>query len=265
MKTGMRKNIAFIILFVIFSCSEKKEPIIPDETAAEIESVRELPSGEKIFKWNTELCENEGSYDSNKYTASELTATYKLWWDSHGYLGIDVLPRNDEEFPMTTIEKLDQEYGQALQELQNLKVVNENYWLELKKNKIRELNERYELKKIAINASSRPQVLMENRFTEHCSEYAEALSSMDDELLIQKWTELVQEQMERNGSPDRVLAKFNQQNASNRRLIYARNQLLTYGWWNCANHIIYHFEDDGTPQKEFEKLFKNIKKECDEP
>lgn len=261
----MKKNIAFIVFLMILSCSEKKEHVIEEETISEIDSIQDHPSSEKIFKWNTELCTNEGSYDSNKYTASELTATYKLWWDSHGYLDLDVLPRNDDEFPTATIEKLDQEYNQGLKELQNLKVVNENYWLELKKNKIRELNERYELKKIALAASSRPQVLMENRFTEHCSEYAEALSSTDDELLIQKWTELVKKQMETNGSPERVLAKFNQQNASNRRLFYARNQLLTYGWWNCANKVIYHFEDDGTPQNEFEKLFSNIKKECDEP
>lgn len=261
----MKKNIAFIVFLMTISCSEKKQHVIEEETISEVDSIQDHPSGEKIFKWNTELCTNEGSYDSNKYTASELTATYKLWWDSHGYLDIDVLPRNDDEFPTATIEKLDQEYNRGLKELQNLKVVNENYWLELKKNKIRELNERYELKKIALAASSRPQVLMENRFTEHCSEYAETLSAMDDALLIQKWTELVKKQMETNGSPERVLAKFNQQNASNRRLFYARNQLLTYGWWNCANKVIYHFEDDGTPQNEFEKLFSNIKKECDEP
>lgn len=127
------------------------------------------------------------------------------------------------------------------------------------------MNESYELKKIAIQSYSRPQILMENRFSKECQEYAIALSSMDDELLLETWRKLVQKQAEKNGAPDLLLQRFNQENASLYRLTYARNQVMTYGWWNCANHVIYHFEDDGTPAKEFEKLFSNVKSECDEP
>lgn len=250
---------------MVFSCSEKKEPIVNEETVFKTDMLKKNSPDEMTFIWNTELCINEGNYDPKKYTEAELKATYDLWWDFNGYLDLDVLRRDDQDFAIASIEKLDEKYKKALWEIKNLKVVNTPYWHQLKKNKIREINEGYELKKIAINALVYPQVLMENRFANHCKEYAEALSSMNDELLIQTWTDLVKKQMEKNGSPDRILAKFNQQNGSVNRLIYARNQVMTYGWWNCANQIIYHFEDDGTPQKEFEKLFTNIKKECDEP
>lgn len=261
----MKKALTFVVLLLFFSCSDKKEQIIEEETITEVDSIKDDSKNEKVFTWNTELCTNEGKYDSQKYTEAELEATYKLWWKSSSYLSLTVLPKNDEDFIETNIETLDKEYKVALERIETLKIVNEPYWIELKKKKIRGLNESYELKKLAIKAFADPKALIGNRFTAPCQEYAEALSSMDDELLLSTWKKMVEKQMEKNGSPEMVLSKFNRQNESSDRLIYARNQVMTYGWWNCANHVIYHFEDDGTPEKEFNKLFNTIKSECDEP
>lgn len=261
----IKNTLMTALLLLFFSCSEKKEQVISEETVIEVDSIRKTPLEEKIFKWDTELCTNEGTYDAQKYTEAELEATRKLWWELSGYINLDVLPRNDDDLIVATIESLDKEYDEALQRFENLKIINEPYWVELKKSKLRELNESYELKKIAIQAFNDPQVFMENRFADHCKEYAVALSSMDEELLLSTWKKMVEKQMEKNGSPEMVLAKFNNQNDSSKRLIYARNQVMTYGWWNCANHVIYHFNNDGRPEKEFNKLFKNVKSECDEP
>lgn len=264
------KNKIFQIVFLlaIFSCSEKKEENVvtnQENPSIEVDSTTVNPTKEAVFKWQTELCLKEGTYDSKKYTASELQATYELWWRFSGYLSYDVTPSKEEDVANLSVEILDEKYNESVLVFKNLKIINEPYWIQLKKNKMRELTESYELKKIAIQAYTNPQILMKNRFTEHCREYALALSSSDDELLLKTWKNLIERQMEKNGSPDRVLEKYNQENASSDRLFFARKQLMTYGWWNCANHVVYHFEDDGTPQNEFEKLFSNIKSECDEP
>lgn len=42
-------------------------------------------------------------------------------------------------------------------------------------------------------------------------------------------------------------------------------ELMTYGWWNCGNSKIKRVNDDGSMEKEFNKLFIHIKAECDEP
>jgi len=261
----IKKTLAFVVFLLFFSCSEKKEQLIEEEVVIEVDSIQDISVEEKVFVWTTELCTNEGSYNPKKYTEAELKATHKLWWELSSYLSLTVLPKNDDDLITADIEKLDKEYKEALERFETLKTVNEPYWIELKKKKIRGLNESYELKKLAIQAFADPKVLMGNRFTAHCQEYAEALSSMDDELLLSTWKKMVEKQMEKNGSPEMVLLKYNRQNESSNRLLYARNQVMTYGWWNCANHVIYHFEDDGTPEKEFNKLFVTIKSECDEP
>lgn len=256
---------SFTIFFVMFGCSEKKEQIIEEEKVSEVDSIQDNSSDEKIFAWTTELCTNEGTYDSKKYTEEELNDTYKLWWGMSGYLNTNALVRNKEDIADLSLEKLDKEYKEKLQNFKSLNLIKAPYWEQLRKNKIREMNESYELKKIAIQSHIRPQILMENRFAKQCQEYAEALSSMNDELLLETWRNMVQKQAENNGAPDLLLQRFEQENASSNRLEHARNQVMAYGWWNCANHVIYHFEDDGTAAKEFEKLFSNIKSECDEP
>lgn len=261
----IKSTLKFLIFLTIISCSKNKKQIVEEESQNQVESAENEIETQKVFTWTTELCTIEGNYDSKKYTEAELKATYELWWKTQGYLNLDVTPSKDEDISQLSIEKLDREYNEKLRLFKSLKIVNEPYWLELKKNKIRELDESYELKVIAIKSYSHPEVLMENRFTEQCRDYAEALSSMDDELLLATWKKLVEKQMAANGSPERVLAKYNSENASENRLKIARRELMTYGWWNCANHVIYHFEDDGTPQKEFEKLFSNVKSQCDEP
>lgn len=260
----IKKFLGALLLLAIFSCSEKKEKMIEEENT-EIDSSTVVISKQSVFEWQNVLCTNEGTYNSEKYTVSQLKDTYKLWWQLQGYLNLDILSKKEGVIDTLTVEKLDKEYKERLQEFNNLKLVDEPYWQELKKNKLLELSESYELKKIAIQAYKHPQVLMENRFTKHCQEYALALSSQDDDLLLKTWQNLVEKQMEKNGAPDLMWQRFDQENASADRLIYARNQVMTYGWWNCANHVIYHFEDDGTPAKEFEKLFSDVKSECDEP
>ena len=260
-----KKFLGALLLLAIFSCSEKKEQIVEEEQISEVDSIQDNLAKEAVFEWITELCTNEGTYDAKKYTENELRDTYKLWWEMSGYLNANALVRNREDIGNLSLEKLDKEYHEKLQKFKSLNLVKESYWETLRNNKIREMNESYELKKIAIQSHIRPELLKENRFAKECQEYAIALSSMNDELLLETWRKLVQKQAEKNGAPDLLLQRFDQENASADRLIYARNQVMTYGWWNCANHVIYHFEDDGTPAKEFEKLFSNVKSECDEP
>jgi hypothetical protein len=61
------------------------------------------------------------------------------------------------------------------------------------------------------------------------------------------------------------MEKYNEKYNSKDRLIYAKIELMTYGWWNCSNSQIKRINNDGTMEKEFNKLFIHIETECDEP
>jgi len=47
---------------------------------------------------------------------------------------------------------------------------------------------------------------------------------------------------------------------------YARVEVMSFGFWNCANALIEREEYDGTHEEQFKKLFKRTRTiACDEP
>ncbi len=68
----------------------------------------------------------------------------------------------------------------------------------------------------------------------------------------------------KNSSPARLKGIFDQQNSSPDRLKYARVEVMRFGWWNCAIQEIPLVEHDERAVEEFNKLFINVKEECDE-
>ena len=128
-----------------------------------------------------------------------------------------------------------------------------------------ELEGSYQLRKITIEAYKDPQVLLNNQFTNYCKQYAEALSSNDSTKRLSTWKKLAEEQKEKNGNPEFFMKNFQEKFNSANKLVYAKIELMAFGWWNCANHQIPHIDRDGGMEEEFNKLFTNIKSACDEP
>ena len=46
---------------------------------------------------------------------------------------------------------------------------------------------------------------------------------------------------------------------------HARMEVMTYGWWNSANHLLPHVNTHYRYEEEFEKLLIDIECDCDEP
>lgn len=59
---------------------------------------------------------------------------------------------------------------------------------------------------------------------------------------------------------------FEEQYASPDRMKFALVEVMTFGWWNCANKAIKYVDYDGSQEREFRKLFIRVKTiSCDEP
>lgn len=217
-----------------------------------------------VFKWDTELCSNTGEYDPQKYTEEELKNTCNLWgMRSSAYLNTDTTPTSKADAEKLTRE-LTAEYNER-KAFYNNKIISSPYWERARKDKIHELEDTYELKKIAIQSYSNPSVLLNNRFSKNCTEYAKALISNDTILLLKTWNNLAEKQKKNNGSPEKFMERHLENYNSKNRIQNARQEIMTYGWWNCANATVYRVYDDGTMEKEFNKLFTNVTFECDEP
>lgn len=84
--------------------------------------------------------------------------------------------------------------------------------------------------------------------------------------LLALWLEINRESRRKNLSPENVRNIYERQFNSPDKLLYARIEVMTYGWWNCANDFIEYDQDDDRYQREFKKLFTRVKTiGCDEP
>jgi len=83
--------------------------------------------------------------------------------------------------------------------------------------------------------------------------------------MIEAWFYLNELMKSKNADPERVQRNFDERFNSKNKFDYARLELLTFGWWNNTNHLIFHLSETGEFESEFKNLFIKVKCECDEP
>jgi hypothetical protein len=252
-----------LILFVsgslLASCSNNpSQKPLPDSVSVQPNE------GDSVFSWLTENCENKSIYDPTLYSAEQLQNTFDLWFTFGGILlEQDGTVFDAKDIPRLDSNKLSEEYLGKKTRITNMRLVPAPYWENLRKQKLQELEGEYELKKISITAYHNPGVLLQNRFTDQCNEYAVALASEDTTILLNAWKKMADRDKHKSDEAF-YMNRFNQQYNSSEKLILARINLMNFGWWNCANHLIKRIENDGTHEKEFLKLFKKTKPDCEE-
>ena len=226
-----------------------------------------VSSQTKKIKWQSELCEFEGTYDSSKYTETELKNTQEFL-ATIGMIPLftDATVGKYEDIKNLSLEELDKEYKERSEALKNLDLVEGEYWEMLRQKKLNEMNQAYYLKRLTIQGYANPTILREYKGAENCTiNYAEPLIAGGDSL-IGAWRKVNLDSQKNNGSPATLQKRFDRQNASPDRLKFARIEVMRFGWWNCINQTIPYVEYDEKQRENFEKLFKNIKTVyCDEP
>ncbi len=219
------------------------------------------------FRWTTDLCEYEGVFDQKKYTRAQLQNTLKMMLSGSFDLGNDAVIWKFEEIANLNVAALDAEFDLKTTQLKNLDIVNSAYWKTFKQRNLTELEQVYELSKTTMLAYKNPAEIKQYTAAESCVNlYAEPLINGGDELL-KTWRQVNETSRRNNGNPNRLQTIFEQQLNSPDKFKYARIEVMTFGWWNCANKFVerapYY---DEQPQKEFNKLFKTVKTiGCDEP
>jgi hypothetical protein len=257
------KNSVCSILVVSFliSCQERHE-----RTILESDSEAIVGDANLSFLWYDDLCEYKGTFDSKKYTKRQLNDTYDLWSKHRGVcLSTDATADKIEDFFKLDAEKLTREYNETKTLYQSLRLVDLPFWKKMKQQREKALEDEYELKMITIEAYSNPKILLNNRFYGDCKEYADALASGDNSLLLKTWRNYAEKAKLNNGSPEVFMKKFEAMYQSKDSLLYAKLELMKYGWWNCANNMIQYDVDDEAVFKEYDNLFIKITSECDEP
>lgn len=223
-----------------------------------------------IFPFVTELCESKGYYNPKKYQLKELEGTYRLWFGSNeaSLTGPSLYRPEDLDLTRQNIKQIlstfDKDYAVAKKNFQNLTVVNTPYWQNIKKLHMKELDQDYEKEKIMHESFVNPKVLLNNRYSKSCGNFANALNGSEENLKAE-WRKLRELMSKRNSDQQRIIREFESRLQSADWKKYAILDLTVYGWGNCANELIERPMHDEKMTKEFESLFIKITAECDEP
>jgi len=224
----------------------------------------QLSSQISKFTYSTETCIITASYDVKKYTKKQLEQTNVLVNQS-SYVNTDATSFDIEHVESIKLEHLTYECDTLLRFYKNLNIVNTPYFKELREKRIREIKETCELRAITIQAWKDPTILMSYTNVDSKAKYYREALIKGGDALLKAWRKLVNEQKIKNGFPQSIEKEYQAQYASNNRLRYAQLKVMTFGWWNACNHLIYHYENDGSVEA-FQKLFIEILTEdCDEP
>jgi len=220
----------------------------------------------KRFQWKTELCEYEGTYDAKKYTEAQLRNTLKLFAIGSFDIETDTTVWKYEEIKKLSVAALDKEYESKSTELKKLGIVKSAYGEAMRERKLKELKQVYELSRLTMLAYNEPAKLKEAAFAEACIvKFANPLINGDDELLA-TWRMVNEDTRRNNGDPERIKKIFEAEYDSPNKYKYARVEVMSFGFWNCANALLEREEYDRTHEEEFKKLFKRTRTiTCDEP
>lgn len=218
------------------------------------------------FSWGTESCSYESTFDSTKVSREKLKDTYTLWFSNYGYLETDATAFKLKEIGRFNVDTLEKEYRAKLVEIKNFKLLPHAYWDSLRTIYITELMDVYELKKVTILAYKDPKVLLGfKRVDSIAKKYARILNSTNEEI-INGWDMLLEEECKQNGFPEKLRAEHARMRSSAESIQYAKMELMTFGWWNAANHCVRHVnENDSRSEDLFKSAFITTKTiECED-
>jgi hypothetical protein len=258
-------------LALLLACSNQAETNRVPATAAVLPKATptppptpKAPASTQTFTWQDEVCENTGTFPAGAYTQRQLRDTYRLANTFVLFTTTVAFNFNDYNAAYFTraAASLRHEHDSLTALLRGLQPVPIPYWRTLKQLRAQQLAEAYALKQAGLEGYFHPESLLHNRYYPHCAAYATALASTDTAMVLNAWRKLVDEQKRQNGYPESLEREYVREAAKPEGINYAKMQLLTFGWGNCANSLSKYnqLDDQGTasPVNKFEQLFTRI-------
>jgi hypothetical protein len=223
----------------------------------------------RTFKWSDELCEYEGKYNSKKYNEVVLRNTLKLLsHDGFRLNSTDATVWTFDEIAKLDPSKVENRYRDIIDELEHLEYISTPYTDEIKRQKLVEARQLYQLVRTTMAAYTKPEVIRNYKGAEACKlNFGEPIIAGGDKLAA-AWRKVNLRSQSNNADPARLQRRFEEQNASPDRLKFALVETMSFGWWNCANAEVKRSDVSMSdrPIKEFKKLFVRVKTiSCDEP
>ena len=225
-----------------------------------IASMTVIISGQSAtFKWSDMICRYISSFDSTKYSRDQIKNCYLFTnRDHYALYNVPVFyqPKLIQKY---TLDSLENEYKRKRDNLRTCDLPKTEFWEVSRKTVLNELDQVYELNRIAFLSLSNPRILKQFNHNDYClDKHSKCLIAGGDSLLNDLYS-LIMDFERNNGDPARAQEKYDAIIFSNDKFFNARLYVTNYGWWNCANRYINYFKDNNIAGMEFRKLFLETK------
>lgn len=225
----------------------------------------------ETLTWQTELCEYQGQYDSQRFSKKQLQDTLQLIQLSYSsHINAKSFAFKPEQIQEISVEKIDQDYQNTKKQLQQLQIIAVKEFQSLKSQQLKMLDQEYQHQRLTALAFSQPQKILVQNYGQQCLMLAKALNAPDQKILLQNARQSLlrenQKQLKLGNSPEFLaerLQRFDYNLTKSNASDYARIQLILE-WTNCANPL-------GNSSENLQEMFKQkafIKTKemyCDEP
>lgn len=215
---------------------------------------------QEVFEWYEGSCLSRAQIDSSKATYQQVqNAHYTLIQASE--LSQPFLAYQPKDTAYLKVKGIRFECGNFVKELEQMEYPKGDYWSDLKKKRLENIREQCLLREKAVIALNQPKALKGTPYCKECSDYITALEK-GGKTLLNAWKALHEKEVTGALDPNPINTAFEQHWNSPEQELWARIEILRYGWWNCILENQPIWFDETKYHQEFKKLMTSIQVEC---
>jgi hypothetical protein len=219
-----------------------------------------LHGQELNFDWYEGSCLFNAKIDSSKANYQQVqNVHYTLIQASD--LSQPFLAYAPKDTAYLKVKNIQFECDNFLKELDQMEYPKGEYWTNIKKMRLANLKEQCLLREKAVIALNQPKVLKGTPYCKDCLQYVTALDK-GGKTLLNLWKEMHDKEVAEALDPDPIIRSFEQRWSSSDQELWARIEVLRYGWWNCILENQKVWFDEKQYHTEFKKLMSSIKSDC---
>lgn len=215
---------------------------------------------QEVFEWFEGTCLFTAEIDSSKANYQQVQNVYYTLFQASD-LSQPFLAYQPKDTALLKVKNIRFECDNFLKELDQAEYPKGTYWTNMKKAKAADLKEQCLLREKAVIALTDPKALKGTPYSKECARYITALEK-GGKTLLALWKELHDKEVAEALDPAPITQSFEKHWNSPDKELWAKIEVLRYGWWNCViqnqkiwfNETLYHAE--------FKKLMSKITSNC---
>lgn len=223
-------------------------------------SYASVTHAQEVFEWYEGYCLSRSQIDSSKATYQQVQNVHYTTVQA-SELSQPFLAYQPKDTVYLKVKNIRFECGNFVAELEQLEYPKGAYWTNLKKARLENLKEQCLLREKAVIALTQPKALKGTPYCKECSQYTEALEK-GGKTLLNAWKTLHEQEIEGALDPAPINTAFEQRWNSPDQELWARIEVLRYGWWNCILQNQKVWLNESQYNLEFRKLMLSTQTDC---